>query len=184
MIISLLGVGDGVILAMIYWTGPLGSRMQTVFNNLGSCAGRYTDVPKLERSCAARARQSSDSDEEATVGFSPDIKRRVTDRTCQALERLPGRRNLQVGLFLFLCGVGLYTFSSLIQALIRRFNKDLERKQFVFQVGQAASGIDPSGLMPGQEVSQPNMEFAEEQDTSVATAPGLPEPDVKQVIAS
>jgi len=47
MIRSLLGVGDGVILAMICMTRPCGLRMRTVFINVGLGAGRYTDMPKL-----------------------------------------------------------------------------------------------------------------------------------------
>jgi len=47
MIRSLLGVGDGVILAMIYLTRPCGLRMRTVLINLGLGAGRYTDMPNL-----------------------------------------------------------------------------------------------------------------------------------------
>jgi len=47
MIRSLLGVGDGIILAMIGLTGTYGLRMGTVLNYLILGAGRYTDRPEF-----------------------------------------------------------------------------------------------------------------------------------------
>ena len=47
MIRSLLGVGDGVILAIIDLTRPCGLRVRTEFNDSGLGAGKYTDRAKL-----------------------------------------------------------------------------------------------------------------------------------------